>query len=199
MVYDSAPDLLLHYGPPALAIAIFVGALGLPLPGAAILLAAGALARGGLLNAPVAAVLAVSAAVLGDATSYGLARLGFKPFLGRLEGNAAWRRAERAFEHRGMLAILFSRFLITPLALPTNLIAGGDRYPFARFVSACLAGETVWVVLFGGLGYLFAHSWQRIGGIANDLGLWLAGIAVAALGLYEAYVLWRHHHGKPGS
>lgn len=193
---DSASDLLLNYGPLALALAIFVGALGLPLPGTALLLAAGALARGGLVNAPVAAVMAVSAAVLGDGTSYLLARFGFKPVLGRLEGNAAWRRAEQAIERWGVFAILLSRFLVTPLALPTNLIVGGDRYPFVRFISLCLAGETVWVILFGGLGYLFAESWRAIGGFAGDLGLWLTGAAVAAVGFYEAYKLWSHHHAN---
>ena len=194
---DLTPELLLDYGPFALALALFVGALGLPIPGTAVLLAAGALAaRGGFANAPIVAVVAVSAAVLGDAASYGLARLGFETFLNRLGGNAAWRRAEQAFERRGVFAILLSRFLVTPLAVPINLMAGGDRYPFARFVSACLVGEAVWVALFGGLGYLFAESWQQIGGIAGDVGLWLAVAAVVAFGTYEAYQFWRHHHVK---
>ena len=69
-----------------------------------------------------------------------------------------------------MLAIPLSRFLVTPLALPTNLIAAGDRYPFPRFASACLAGEAVRVTLFGGLGYLFAGSRRTIEGRAGDLG-----------------------------
>lgn len=195
---DSAPDLLLNYGPLALALAVFIGALGLPIPSTALLLAAGALARVGLVNVPVVAVLAVSVATVGDAASYGLARVGFAPFLSRLEGNAAWRRAERAFGRRGVFAILLSRFLLTPLALPTNLIAAAARYPFGRYLSASLVGEAVWVVLFGGLGYLFAESWQSIGGFADDLGLWLTGAAIVALGFYEAYRFWRHHHSKAG-
>ena len=195
---DSAPNLLLNYGPLALALAIFIGALGLPIPGTALLLAAGALARGNLVSVPVVAILAVSAAVLGDAASYWLTRVGFAPIVGRLEGKAAWRRAERAFERHGVLAILLSRFLVTPLALPTNLIAAGDRYPFARFFYASLVGEAVWVVLFGGLGYLFAESWQAIGGLAGDLGLWLTGTAIVTLGFYEAYRFWSHHHAKSG-
>ena len=195
---DSAPDLLLNYGPLALALAVFVGALGLPVPSTALLLAAGALAQAGLVNAPVVAVLAVSAATLGDAASYGLAHVGFAPFLSRLKGNAAWRRAEQAFARRGVFAILLSRFILTPLALPTNLIAAAGRYPFGRYLSASFVGEAVWVVLFGGLGYLFAENWQAIEGFASDLGLWLTGAAVAALGFYEAYRLWRHHHAKTG-
>ena len=191
-------DLLLNYGPPALAIVLFVGALGLPIPSTALILAAGALVREGLVDAPLSAILAVIAAVLGDASSYLLARLGFAPILGRLEGSASWHRAERAFERWGKLAILFSRFLVTPLSLPVNAIAGAVRYPFAGFFLLCAIGEVVWVALFGGLGYLFAGSWQAIGGLAGDLGLWLTGAAIVTLGFYEAYRFWSHYHAKSG-
>ena len=196
---DSVLDLLLNYGPVALALVFFVGALGLPIPSTALLLAAGALARIGLVDAPLTAILAVVAAVLGDAAGYLLARLGFAPILGRLKGNASWHRAERAFERWGKLAILSSRFLVTPLSLPINAIAGAVRYPFAGFFLLCAIGEVAWVALFGGLGYLSAGSWHAIGGAASDLGLWLAGAAVAALGLYEAYKLWGHHHANAKS
>lgn len=193
---DSVLDLLLNYGPVALGLVFFFGALGLPIPSTALILAAGALARIGLVNAPLAALLAVVAAVLGDAASYLLVRLGFAPILGRLEGSPSWHRAERAFERWGKLAILSSRFLVTPLSLPINAIAGAVRYPFAGFLLLCAIGEVAWVTLFGGLGYLFAGSWRTVGGIAGDLGLWLAGASVAALGAYEAYKLWSRDHAN---
>lgn len=196
---DSVLDLLLNYGPVALALVFFFGALGLPIPSTALLLAAGALARIGLVDAPITAILALVGAVLGDAASYLLIRLGFTPLLGRLEGSASWHRAERAFERWGKLAILFSRFLVTPLSLPVNMIAGAVRYPFAGFLLLCAIGEVAWVALFGGLGYLFAGSWRKIGGAAGDLGLWLTGAAVAALGVYEAYKLWSNHHANAKS
>ena len=194
---DSVLDLLLNYGPWALMIFLFAGALGLPIPGTALILAAGALARAGLVDAPLSAILAVIAAVLGDAAGYLLARLGFAPVVGRLEDNASWHRAERAFERWGKLAILLSRFLVTPLSLPVNMLAGGVRYPFAGFVLICAIGEVLWVALFGGLGYLFAGSWREIGSAAGGLGLWLTGAAIAALAFYEAYGLWSRHHARP--
>lgn len=186
-------DLLLNYGPWAFTIVLFAGALGLPIPSTAMIVAAGALAHEGLLDTPLTAVLAVAAALLGDAASYILLRLGFAPILDRLEESASWHRAERAFERWGKLAILSSRFLVTPLSLPINAIAGAVRYPFAGFLLLCAIGEVAWVALFGGLGYLFAGSWREIGGAASDLGFWLAAITAAALGAYEAYKLWSHH------
>ncbi|MDP9455294.1 MAG: VTT domain-containing protein [Actinomycetota bacterium] len=146
-------DLLLNRGPPALAIVLFAAALGLPIPSTALVLAAGALAREGRVDAPLYAILALIGAVLGDAAGYLLARLGFAPILRRLEGSTSWHRAERAFERWGKLTILFSRFLVTPLSPPVNAIAGAVRYPFAGFFLLCAIGEVVWVALFGGLGY----------------------------------------------
>jgi membrane protein DedA with SNARE-associated domain len=96
----------------------------------------------------------------------------------------------------GKLAILSSRFLVTPLSLPINAIAGAVRYPFAGFLLLCAIGELAWVSLFGGLGYIFAGSWRAVGGIAGDLGLWLACASIAALGVYEAYKLWSHHNAN---
>jgi membrane protein DedA with SNARE-associated domain len=151
------------------------------------------------LDTPLTAGLAVVAAILGDSASYVVARLGFAPILGRLDGNASWHRAEWDFERWGKLAILSSRFLVTPLSLPINAIAGAVRYPFAGFFLLCAIGEVAWVSLFGGLGYLFAGSWREIRGAASDLGLWLTGAAVAALGVYEAYKLWSHRHASAKS
>ena len=194
----SVLDLLLNYGPLALALVLFLGALGLPIPSTALVLAAGALAREGLVEVPALAVLAASAALLGDAASYLLARRGLAPFLGRLEKAPSWHRAEQAFERWGKLAVLSSRFLVTPLSLPVNVIAGGVRYPFGAFVLLCAMGEILWVTLFGGLGYLFAGSWREIWSVAGTIGSVLAASTVVAVISYEAYNRWRHRYIKPG-
>lgn len=188
---DSVPDLLLNYGPLVLAIVLFLGALGLPIPSTALILATGALAREGLVDLPSSAALAVTAALLGDAASYLLARLGFAPLLSKLEKNISWHRAERVFERWGNLTILSSRFLVTPLSLPVNMIAGGVRYPFGGFILICAIGEVLWVTLFGGLGYLFAGSWREIGDTAGSLGLWITGAAILTVALYESYRRYR--------
>ncbi len=81
-----------------------------------------------------------------------------------LEGSLAWHRMEHAFARWGSLAIPLTRFLLTSLGPPMNLIAGIERYAFGSFVSLCLLGQAVWVALYGGLGYLFADAWEAVGG-----------------------------------
>jgi membrane protein DedA with SNARE-associated domain len=184
---------MLAYGPPALSLALLLGALGLPLPGTMFLLAAGAFAGQGVLNWSAAAPLALAGTVLGDSGGYLLGRYGGSLVLKRIEGNDSWRRAQDTFDRRGGLAILLTRFVLTPLAVPINLIAGSSRYTFWRFLTFDVIGELVWVALYGGLGYLFADSWEAINDLAGNLSGLLVGIAILGVGGYLAYRYWRGH------
>jgi len=195
---DDALSALQGYGTPALALVIFASCLGLPLPGTMLLLAAGAFARAGLLKVELVTPLVLLAAVIGDSCSYLMGRRIGTVLTRRLQGSLSWSRAEHALDRWDVWAIPLTRFLLTPLALPTNLIAGGGRFPFRRFVGLCFLGEAVWVLLFGGLGYLFASNWRTFGAFAGDLSGWLVGLALTALGVYEIYEHLRHHTTPAG-
>jgi membrane-associated protein len=181
---------MLAYGPPALSLALLLGALGLPLPGTMFLLAAGAFAGQGALNWSAAASLALVGVVTGDSGSYVIGRYGGRLVLTRVESSDSWRRAQETFDRRGGLAILITRFLLTPLAIPINLIAGSSRYAFWRFLTFDLLGELIWVALYGGLGYLFADSWEAISDLAGSVSGLLVGIVVLGVAGYLAYRHW---------
>jgi membrane-associated protein len=187
---------MLTYGIWALGLATLVSAIGVPLPATMILLAAGAFARQGVLNWQSALALAALGAVLGDTASYLLARFGSKLALPRVQTSGAWGRSQKVFERWGGLAVFFSRFLLTPLALPINLLAGGTRYTLWRYVGLVVAGEALWVVTFGGVGYLFADQWEALSALMGNLS---GAVAAAALGLTGAgYLLRRAWLGRRG-
>jgi membrane protein DedA with SNARE-associated domain/UDP-2,3-diacylglucosamine pyrophosphatase LpxH len=183
-------DLLLNsmttYGPAVLGSALLLGGAGLPVPATLLVLAAGALARQGLIDWSLALVVGLLGVVLGDSLGYALGRFGQAWAQRRLSlsRSATWRRAQDRFEQGGALAIYSTRFLVTPLALPTNLIAGGSGYAYRRFLSYDVAGEMTWLLLYGGLGYAFASQWQTINRLVADLSGWLVGAAVAGIGIY---------------
>lgn len=187
---DAAPGALLAYGPVALALVLFAGCLGVPLPVTMLLLAAGALVREGLFDAALIYPL-VLIAVMGDCTSYLMGRYGGWLFRERLQGTPYWSRAEHALQRWGSAAILLTRFPLTPLASPTNLIAGGKSYAFQKFLLLCLIGDTLKITLFVGLGYLFAESWEALGASINNLTWWLVLGALAIPVIYVAYGRWR--------
>lgn len=188
---DTLLTAVLAYGAPALALVLFTVALGIPLPATLLLLASGAFVRQGVLDGRLAFGLGLLGSVLGDSGSYCLGRCGGALVLRRFEGAAAWRRAQTTFERRGGLVIFLTRFMLTPLALPTNLIAGSGRYAYGRFLALDALGELTWIALYGGLGYLFADQWEALSELADNLVGVLVGALVLAVAAALAYRTWR--------
>lgn len=189
-------DLLLAglttYGSIALALTLLVGALGLPVPSTAMVVTAGTLAQQGIIDANAALGLGLLGAVGGDSLSYALGCVANGWVRRRVTQSPAWQLAQARFEQSGSWAVYLTRCLLTPLAIPTNLIAGGSGFKFGRFLVYDVAGELTWLVLFGGLGYSFAGQWGFISQTLNDNSGWLSGVGLTIIGL--ALVYWA---GKP--
>jgi membrane protein DedA with SNARE-associated domain len=175
---------MLNYGAPTFSLALLIGAIGVPLPNTFFVLAAGAFARQSAIDGPTAAMLGFLGAVVGDSLSYGIGRVARTWVQRRFVGSATWHQALVAFERRGGLAIYLTRFLITPLAIPTNLIAGSGGYTYWRFFLYTASGELTWIILYGGLGYLFGAQWEMLSRLVSDFSGLLVGLIVLGAGLY---------------
>lgn len=167
--------------------------MGVPLPGTLLLMGTGALAQGEALDLPAVAILALGGVVIGDSGSYFMGRYGGPPVLERLfhvrKSKSATQKTRDAFERYGGWTVFVTRFLLTPLALPTNLIAGFSGYPFRRFLAFDLAGESLWVCLCLGLGYLFADNWETLAEASNTFVWTLLIAATVALSIYQIHRL----------
>jgi membrane protein DedA with SNARE-associated domain len=172
------------YGAPMVAIVLFLGALGLPVPGTLLVIAAGAFVRQNFLDVYTTPVWGLTGSVAGDIVVYGVGRLAHHWIQRRFGTSAGWNKAQDFFEQRGGLAIYLTRWLVTPLALPVTLIAGGSGYPFAKFLLAALSGELTWIILYGGLGYAFGSQWELISEFISQFSGFILGAVVMAAGLY---------------
>ena len=183
---------IINYGAPAFGILLFLGALGVPVGASVLVIAAGAFSQQGILNLPQAAVLGFIGVILGDVASFGIgyhARFWVDRRFGR---SPAWSSAKRSFEVRAGLAIYLTRFLITALAVPTNLIAGGGGIQFRRFIIYDSLGELTWILLYGGLGYLFGSQWEVVSTFISDFGGLVLGLVLLAIGIWLARRRLRH-------
>ena len=172
------------YGPMTLGVAMFLGTLGIPVPLPILGLAAGAFARFGSIRWGLAILTALAGATLGDSLGYVVGRFA-SDWAERNYGEArAWQKARDRFHRNGDLAIFITRFLLTPLAVPTNLIAGISNYPYQRFLIYTIAGTSVFIVFFGGLGYAFSRHWRFIGDLINSYFLWIVIATVVAIVVY---------------
>jgi LPXTG-motif cell wall-anchored protein len=183
---DYLLTLIINYGAPAFGVLVFLGALGVPVGASVLVIAAGAFSQQEILNWPLAALLGLVGAILGDALSFGIgyhARFWVDRRFGR---SPAWSSAKRSFEARAGLAIYLTRFLITALAVPTNLIAGGGGIQFRRFIIYDSLGELTWIILYGGLGYVFGSQWEVVSEFISNFGGLILGLLLLGVGLWLA-------------
>ncbi len=173
------------YGPIVLGLALLIAALGLPTPATPLVLAAGALARQGMVNFEAALALAFLGIMLGDMSSYALGRYAGKQINGQTGRRGdLLKKAQELLEKRGALAIFLTRTVIITLDVPTSLIAGGTRYPFTRFLLSGAAGRVLWLGVYAGLGYVFSDRWQHINQMAGQYSLLLGGVAIVVIAAY---------------
>jgi len=175
---------LLNYGNALLGTILFLAAFGIPLPATMLLMAAGAFIRQGVLPVEGAILAGIGGAIAGDACSYLVGRFSLHLVPASVQASGNWQGASALFARWGGWSVFISRFLLTPVALPVNLLAGSTRYAWTRFMSAVVAGEIIWVFLFGGLGYLFANQWEVLSGLAGDVAWVLLGIVLVMAGVW---------------
>ncbi len=132
------------------------------LPGDSLLFAVGALAAidsSGTLTAPIAAVVLIVAAILGNSCNYAIGRaIGPPAFSGkyRLLKLEYLQQTQAFFDKHGGKTIVLSRFLPI-LRTFAPFVAGVGRMPYARFQLFNIAGAVCWVLLFITGGYLFGN------------------------------------------
>lgn len=175
---------IINYGAPLFGLTLFLAALGLPLPASILLVAAGAFSQQGVLDWFSLAMLGWLGAVAGDSVSFGMGFYARDRVAKRIEGSPAWKNARDTFEARAGMAVFLTRFLITALAVPTNLIAGGSGIRFRRFLIYDALGELTWIVLYGGLGYLFGSQWELISDFIGSVGGLILGLALVGIGVW---------------
>jgi membrane protein DedA with SNARE-associated domain len=175
---------IINYGAPILGAIVFIGAIGAPFPGTLIVIAVGAFCRQGFLSWYTTGLVALACVVAGDSLSYSMGYYARERILRRFGSSERWARAGSTFDRWGGMSVLLTRFLITGLAVPVNLIAGTSAFPFRKFFLYDLFGETIWVFGYGGLGYLFGTQWEAIGSLLNSVSGLTLGLVILCVGIW---------------
>ncbi len=177
---------VINFGTPLVGLILFLGALGLPIGASVVVIAAGAFGQQGILDIPTAAILGLIGALLGDTLSFGMGHYAKDAVQRRFGNSPSWKNATGTFQKNAGLAIFLTRWLITAIAIPTNLIAGGSGYKYSRFMRYDIAGEILWIGLYGGLGYLFGSQWELVYDFTSNFGGLVLGIVLFGFGIQQA-------------
>lgn len=177
---------IINYGAPILGVIVFIAAMGAPFPCTLIVIAAGAFAKQGLLTWYTTGLVALASVVLGDALSYAMGHYVREPVLRRFQNSEKWIQAESTFNRWGGMSIFWTRFLITGIAVPVNLIAGTSGFGYRRFLLYDLIGEAIWIFGYGGLGYLFGSQWEVVSDLLSNVSGLALGLVILVVGIWLA-------------
>lgn len=164
------------------------------LPGDSLLFVVGALAGAGLMNYPLAVVLLIAAAVLGNQTNYTIGTLvGPRVFQweqSRLFNKRAFEQAHAFYERYGGITIVVARFLPF-LRTFAPFVAGVAQMTRSKFSFYDVTGGTLWVLSLVTAGYLFGNmAWVQ----ANlSTIIWAMVFVPGMLALFGA---WRARRAK---
>jgi membrane protein DedA with SNARE-associated domain/rhodanese-related sulfurtransferase len=186
-------EFLIRYGYVLIFGWVFVEQIGIPIPAIPVMLAAGALCGMHRINPAAALALAISAAVSADIMWYQLGRhkgIRVLQFLCKisLEPDSCVRRTENVFARNGAKSLLVAKF-VPGLNTAAQPLAGIFRMKFWRFLIFDVAGASLYVGTFFGLGYLFRTELERVADAALRLGTSLVILMIAAL---VGYLGWKY-------
>ena len=175
--------LVHEYGCLLVFVAVALQALGLPVPGTTVLIAAAlyAAAENGL---PIIGVVAAGGigALAGATAAFGIGRYGGERLLLRVGGRLRQspervQRLRREFAAHGIAWLFIGRF-ISGLRNVTGLLAGASGMTLRRFLPVSAAAALAWALL-NALGYYWfghavvgASTWVRVGMVCAGLA-WL--------------------------
>jgi membrane protein DedA with SNARE-associated domain len=185
-------SFLSHYGYAAIFLFAFLEACCVPIPSEVTFGFAGVLAGQGHLNIAAVIVVGTVAELAGSMVSYGIGRVGGRPFVRRtgkylLITHADIDRAERFFTGRGVWAVPLGRCLPVVRSF-VSVVAGFVEVPVVLFAFLSLIGTAVWVTVISLVGYGVGNAWTKVN---HDISLAGYGIVAIAVILIAAFVFYR--------
>ena len=191
---SGVTHFLIQHGYVLLLAWVFVEQIGVPLPAAPVLLAAGALAGTGHLNIWISALAAVIAALMSDMIWYGIGRrrgnvvLGFLCRLS-LEPDSCARRTQSVYSRHGTSSLLLAKFIpwLNTAAPP---LAGAFGMQLLQFLLFDVLGILLWAGTFLGLGYLFSSQLEQLAYYAHQIGTAL--ILLVICGILAGYLVRKY-------
>ena len=191
---DSLISSLAQYGYSILFAAIFLEAVGLPVPAALALLIAGAASARGSMQSSYALGGSLLAMLAGDTAMFLMGRYTGWWLLGilcriSLNPESCMLRSADAFYRRGRTLLVMAKFVpgINTMAPP---LAGSMNMPLVSFLGLDLAGSALYIMAFFGVGFAFSGALEALTRGYQRFGHMMGLLAIALVAGYVAFQVW---------
>ena len=188
-------DFLIRHGLSVVFAAVFLEQIGLPLPAAPWLLAAGALSTTRQFNLYLGIVVAVIACIIPDTVWFYLGRRRGNQVLGflcriSLEPDSCVRRTLNVFTRYGLRGVVVAKF-VPGMSTITPPLAGMSGFSVNRFLLFDGLGALLYCGGFIILGFFFSQQIAQIVAAITHIGGSALNLLVGFLVLYIAYKYWQ--------
>ena len=197
---NSFFSLIAHHGYLLVFLVVLAESIGLPMPAALALVAAGAAVAAHGLSAPFVLILALVAMLMGDTLLFVLGSYMGWALLGTLcrisiNPESCILRSAESFYKRGKVTLLFAKFIpgVNTMAAP---LAGSMKMRFPQFFRLDSVGALLYILAYGGVGFLFrdflasiTRGFQAAGHVFGEV------LLIAAI-VYIAYRVWLYRKTK---
>ena len=188
-------QFLINHGLPILFGIVLLEQIGVPIPAAPWLMAAGALTVAGHFNAAAGLVLAVIACLIADIAWFYLGKFRGAQVLGllcrfSLEPDSCVRRTVDVFHRYRWRGVLIAKF-IPGMSTITPPLAGLTGLDSRRFLLFDGLGSFLYCGVFLLLGGLFSNQIARIGAAFEQIGGGTLRVALVLLAIYIALKYWQ--------
>lgn len=190
-------DFLIRHGYLVLFVWVLAEQMGLPVPSAPMLLAAGALAGTHRMSLLAIVALPVLAVGICDSLWYQLGRRRGARALKllcriSLEPDSCVRSTQISFERHGVWALVIAKFIpgLNAMAPP---LAGIIRMPWRRFALFDGIGALLWSGAYIATGYIFSSELEKVAEHLSFLGRGLLALMLTGLGVY---IGWKYFNRR---
>ena len=197
--------LLEKHGYAVLALVVFLEAVGVPVPAALALVAAGAASALHQLRPEMVLLTALPAMLVGDTLLFTLGRYSGWALLGflcriALNPESCILRSAESFYRRGRTTLVLAKFIpgINVLAPP---LAGSMRMGFGQFLRLDLIGISLYILAYSSLGFAFSGVIVEIvkrGTVVGHALEWVLLVALITYIIYRASLYWKHRKYRVG-
>ena len=195
MIQEFIGQFVEHFTYGGIFLALLLGGLGAPIPEELPILAAGVLAREGVVRGWFAVPLCIVGVLAGDVILYWAGRhWGDRVLRWRLVRFVLTEKRERrllnAYRTHGVKIIIVARHVMG-LRAAAFLTAGIARLPFWRFLLVDAAAACVGVPLSFGLAYFFTDQLQAILDDVHRVERWLIVLGLIGVTAWLIVRVWR--------
>lgn len=184
------------YGYYAVALIVFLAAVGIPLPSSVLVVTCGGLAASGDLNLMQLIATTATCYVVGDQLAFAIGAAAGPQQIEKLKKRpklaALVQKAEKLYSKHGSFAVFLSRTVLSPIGPSMAYLSGASKMNKLQFSVLSTLGIVLWSTAFSMLGYVSTGNLPVVSDLVASIMATMFFLFLSIGFFIWLWVHWRH-------